>query len=492
MKSPKEIRQLRAGAKELERRVQKNARESGTTVERVRLRIAALAVCGALSNATYAGEIPLYLVKGGLALELRFGYKARASKDIDVGIQAPADALPAILETALRSTFDSFMFSIKPPVTRTRSGAFRANVQVFYKDRNWSTVQIDLSEAAADCGVETLTHLSLDDFGLHAPTVNVLSINDQIAEKVHALTAPADGERRGERARDLVDIFLCLDFLDIDYLDLANKCEATFRRRLETTPSHEWPPAFSLPPDWRAPLERLARENELSDTSAESLMSRFSIFIARLCGERVEMIQGYEYYFEEIGIGDHNTPSVESLNARAKDGWRIINSFVYPGNNKRMFVLLERSLAPVNDGTDGVIGLPFLNIRLTTSTPGGGAELLSGELQNGGHSVASAIRGAVTGVDEILRIGTLTPRDAAIPVGIRINDSQLRMQGQLVQFPAIMLQYRAENGKIYEQAGPLDRHGPDASGRYSYSLNGLRAPREIAKFTFRLDMNEIV
>lgn len=489
-----EVRRLRAGAKELERLVQRNARENSTSVERVRLRIAALAICGALSNAAHSGAIPMYLVKGGLALELRFGYKARASKDVDVGIQAPADQLPALFERALANGFDSFSFSIKSPATRTRSGAYRMEVQVRYNDRNWSTVQIDLSEAGYEAAIDTLTHLSLDDFGLHAPPVNVLSINDQIAEKIHALTAPANGERRGERARDLIDILLCVGFLEIDYIALATVCERIFDERLPNTPGHAWPPSFEIPTEWKVPLERLATENGFQVISSEHLAGEFLLLIARLCGKHIDMKHSFEYKMEEVLIGDQGPPRVNQLNDLAKDGWRVIETFTYAGNSKRLFFLLEREIinelfadAPAHNGA---MALPFLNANLEMNTPGNGTEWLAGSVHNGGRSVASAIRGVITGVDETLKIGTLTPRDAPAQLSVRIDNSQLRLQGQMVQFPALILQFQGENGTIYEQKGPMERFGPDASGRYTYTLKGMRLPEEIPAFTYRLDATE--
>ena len=495
MNSRDQVRRLRAGAKELERLVQRNARDNGTSVERVRLRIAALAICGALSNAAHSGAIPLYLVKGGLALELRFGYKARASKDVDVGIQAPAEQLPAIFERALTHGFDSFSFSAKAPATRTRSGAYRLEVQVRYNDRSWSTVQIDLSEAGYEAKIDTLTHLSLDDFGLHAPPVNVLSINDQIAEKIHACTAVTNGERRGERARDLIDILLCVDFLQIDYESLTAVCERVFQDRLSNTPGHTWPPLFEPPNEWRPALERLAEENGFEIPSSQHLVNQFLLLIARLCGKHIEMKHGFEYQMEEVFIGDQGPPRVSQLNDLAKEGWRVIESFTYAGNSKRLFFLLERELTndfSADGPRNGEISLPFLNAKLEMNTPGNGAEWLVGPVHNGGRSVAIAIRGVITGVDETLTIGTLTPNDAATQLNVRIDNSQLRLQGQMIQFPALILQFQTENGKIYEQRGPLERFGPDASGRYSYALNGMRLPQEIPAFTYRMDATEAI
>lgn len=499
MKSQKDVQKLRAGAKQLERVVQQYARANSTTVDRVRLRIAALAICGALSTAAHAGIIPLYLIKGGLALELRFGYKARASKDLDVGIQAEVDLLPEILERALRTDFDAFSFRIKSPPTRTRSGAFRIEVQVLYKERSWSTVQLDLSEATYESGVETLTHLSLDDFGLHAPLVNVLSINDQIAEKIHALTAPMEDGRRGDRARDLIDILLCVDLLEINYTAMARACERVFADRLAKTPMHEWPPVFVLPPEWRAPLERLARENGLQTQSSDYLVSQFSLLIARLSGKNILMRQGFEYQMEEVTMGDAGLPKVNRLNDLAKDGWRIMETLTYQGNTKRVFFLFERELSPQDAAHERnrlvsndhfVNGRAFLNVHLQMSTPGNGTEFLIGQIHNGGHAVASAIRGVITGVDEPLRIGTLTPRDAPVDLSVRIDQSDLRLRGDLIQFPTLILQFQGEDGVLYEQRGPLDKYGPDASGRHSYALRGLYLPQEIQAFTYRLDPGE--
>jgi hypothetical protein len=45
-----------------------------------------LALCGVLERAVEESIIDDYYIKGGVALELRFGDRARATKDVDIGL----------------------------------------------------------------------------------------------------------------------------------------------------------------------------------------------------------------------------------------------------------------------------------------------------------------------------------------------------------------------------------------------------------------------
>ena len=68
----------------LEKTLARVAREQGLDQERLRRWVSFLALCGALDRATQAGVLGGYYLKGGVAMELRFAERARATKDLEL------------------------------------------------------------------------------------------------------------------------------------------------------------------------------------------------------------------------------------------------------------------------------------------------------------------------------------------------------------------------------------------------------------------------
>lgn len=91
---------LPASAGILAKYVQAYAREAGVTEGRVRGWISYMVMAGLLERAATAGR-PRFIVKGGIALELRLRDRARATKDIDVVLQAAEADLARTLESAI-------------------------------------------------------------------------------------------------------------------------------------------------------------------------------------------------------------------------------------------------------------------------------------------------------------------------------------------------------------------------------------------------------
>jgi hypothetical protein len=73
----------------IEKRLSRVAREQGLDQERLRRWVSFLALCGVLERAMGEGILGSYYLKGGVALELRFATRARATKDLDLGLEGP-------------------------------------------------------------------------------------------------------------------------------------------------------------------------------------------------------------------------------------------------------------------------------------------------------------------------------------------------------------------------------------------------------------------
>ena len=121
----------------LEKRLARVAREQGIDQERLRRWVSFLSLCGALDNATQAGTLAGYCLKGGAAMELRFAERARATKDLDLGMEGTRATRLQSLSEALSGAFDQFTFRIK---ARTRdmdqTDTIRILVAIQYRTRS--------------------------------------------------------------------------------------------------------------------------------------------------------------------------------------------------------------------------------------------------------------------------------------------------------------------------------------------------------------------
>ena len=90
--------------------------------------------------------------------------------------------------------------------------------------------------------------------GVAPVTVKAISVEQHIAEKVHAYTK-SYGSRKNARVKDLVDLVLLSGYRPIAMVELGTVLEAVLRTRA----THEFPKSFPLPPDnWREPYRKLS------------------------------------------------------------------------------------------------------------------------------------------------------------------------------------------------------------------------------------------
>src|ERR1700690_1207901 len=129
----------------LEKRLARVARELGLDQERLRRWISFLALCGVLERALEAGVLGTYCLKGGVAMELRFAQRARATKDLDLGMEGTRTSRLQTLGQALRLAFDEFPFRIKAQTRdMEQADTVRLQVAIQYRTRAWQTIAVDL------------------------------------------------------------------------------------------------------------------------------------------------------------------------------------------------------------------------------------------------------------------------------------------------------------------------------------------------------------
>src|SRR3984885_8228092 len=101
-------------AERLEKTLGRVAREQGLDQERLRRWVSFLALWGVLESVVEKGVIEIYYLKGGVAMELRFGRAARTTKDSDLGLRGNRAERIRRLSEVLQLSCDEFTFRLKP------------------------------------------------------------------------------------------------------------------------------------------------------------------------------------------------------------------------------------------------------------------------------------------------------------------------------------------------------------------------------------------
>lgn len=264
----------------LEKYVLAYANTAGAAVGRVRHWISFMMLSGALEHASSRLGGPRFIVKGGVALELRLGGKARATNDLDVVVQCDDEDLLMAFDSISRESYQDCTFTRRAGSYPMGEKSVRVWVQIAYRSQRWATVQVDLTRPdVVETETERVPGISLSYFGLAGPTdVVCLSLRYHIAQKLHSMTkAPRDGEN--QRFRDAVDLLLLKNLIDTtDMRGVREACERTFLARAE----HSWPPAIALPQSWREPFAVLAQTMDIDESDLDDAEVALRAFLDRI------------------------------------------------------------------------------------------------------------------------------------------------------------------------------------------------------------------
>jgi hypothetical protein len=206
-----------------------------------------------------------WVLKGGLALQLRLGNRARTTKDIDVLALLQASEITAALRKAGSTDLgDWFLFEVAEPSSlSTGIGGTRYTVQALLDGRIFEQFHIDvgIGDPIVD-DVDYLTTPAMLDFADLQPTqFPCYPITQQIAEKLHAYTRP---HKSGEssRVKDFVDILLLAELGAIDGSHLYKAIQATF----SAMGTHPVPSSVSSPPpEWNRGIISIRKNLGIED-----------------------------------------------------------------------------------------------------------------------------------------------------------------------------------------------------------------------------------
>lgn len=246
----------------LQARLRNHANATGQALGRVQ-RLIGVLIVGQMLSDTGIG-----VVKGGSNLEVRLGLRAtRASSDLDVVRNRTVEEFRDTLAGALAEGWQGFggrivdRGVIAAPVPDTYR-PHRFEVKLEYKAQAFQTVTLEVAveEIDALAVVEAVRSddgaAIFDAVGLPQPhPVLALSLDQQIAQKLHACTAPDEASWVNDRAHDLVDLQLTEALHQGPLSVIRASCERLFASRRR----HPWPPTVSMRNGW---TEQYAEEAE--------------------------------------------------------------------------------------------------------------------------------------------------------------------------------------------------------------------------------------
>jgi hypothetical protein len=244
----------------LQRWVGELARDQDLAPGRVQRWIYFMVVAAMLDHARDEKEDPLFVLKGGAAMELRLGLRARATKDYDTAYRQAVEGMLERLDEALRGGFGDFTATRTEPDRIADTGALRLDIKLSYRGRSLGTVQLEVAVAEGRTGreIDRVPGKSLDALGIDGPAdVPCVSIRYQVAKKLHACTEVPANVRPNDRFRDLIDLLLLEELVADDELPaVRGACEEIFDLRGK----HSWPPTVTVFDSWPEPYRALAEE----------------------------------------------------------------------------------------------------------------------------------------------------------------------------------------------------------------------------------------
>ncbi len=273
----------------LEERLKQRERETGEPLVRMRKRLVFERCMVRLQKKS---DSP-WVVKGGFALELRLGLRARMTKDLDLGVDlgyfggrklSSAEIAQKLREDLSEAGEDGIAFVVPQAMEQTLQipgvSAYRFNVEARLDGREFEKIKVDVGiDDPLIPPLEELKGSDLLSFAeIPSPIIRTTSRVQHLAEKVHALSRPFD-DRINTRVKDLADIMLLMNLGLPDPHEVKNAVKEIFVGRK----SHEIPKRIENPPStWISSFAAMAEELKLAETTPERATARLNDYWTKL------------------------------------------------------------------------------------------------------------------------------------------------------------------------------------------------------------------
>lgn len=266
----------------LQRLLNQAAREQQIPVKRLMRWVGYMVLAGMLERAVSDEDHqPLFLAKGGVAMELHLHLMARATADFDTAFRGSSARIEEHLDAALSVDFLGFSAKRSKAEHVRDTGMQRFQVKLSYLGKSFSTVQLEVAEAEASIGtqIDMVQAKSLGMVNIVGPdSVACLPVRWIIAQKLHACTEVL-AERDNDRFRDLLDLLLLEGLIgDAEWPAVRAACVALFDGRGR----HTWPPTVTMFPGWEFGYQTLATDVGFEITSAYEAADGVRSLIARI------------------------------------------------------------------------------------------------------------------------------------------------------------------------------------------------------------------
>ena len=266
------------------------AKETGVASGRLRRRVGVIAVAAMLDSCRDADGGHLFHFKGGSALELRFGDRARTSKDLDAVFRGLMSEAQSVIGGALAAGWSGFtgrVTKVEEITTATRTvKPLRITTKLRYLAKDFCTLPLEIAPPEGAMGSpDAVTIMPMAEVGLEPPTsVPCLSLRYQIAQKLHACTEQLTDGKPNPRARDVADLLLIRELAgdDLDLADVRAACVDIF----DVRDLHPWPPALVPAEEWPALWAKLVEDENFPVRDLDEAVEQVRAFITDIDAAR--------------------------------------------------------------------------------------------------------------------------------------------------------------------------------------------------------------
>jgi hypothetical protein len=277
----------------LEERFKQRSRTDQIDINRLRRQVSFDRLLARL----FRGDSAPWALKGGYALELRFK-SARSTVDIDLALQRAVstavgsagtnqtvrEILQAAASTPLGDWFEYIIGPAMLDITAAPYGGARYPVETNMGGRIFAKFHLDVG--IGDVVMKPLETVTTNDWlafaGIEPSTVQMITREQQFAEKIHAYTLPRSAQN--SRVKDLVDLALLIAEGKLDHKRCADALRLTFERR----DTHSLPKTLNAPPqDWQIAFEALAKECGIKPDLAATFETVLSFYGTKILPQRM-------------------------------------------------------------------------------------------------------------------------------------------------------------------------------------------------------------
>lgn len=271
----------------LERLLTTWAHSTNTTAGRLRRVVGVAVIANMFDGFPDDNGRARIVFKGGAAIEMRYGLRARSTKDLDAAFRGDLDEAVSLIRQAVIAGWSGFTGRVSEVElierAKVQPSPVRLKIKLAYCGKDFVTIPFEMSapEATSLQDPEIFSvAISLESVQLTGlASVALLPLSYQIAQKLHACTEQPSDDSSNDRVRDLSDLLL-IEELGVEEDDLA-KIRAACVEIFDARGAHSWPPQIREFPGWNVLWDNLV-ENEGLVMSLNEAVILVNSFVKRI------------------------------------------------------------------------------------------------------------------------------------------------------------------------------------------------------------------